>query len=86
MQSFHKAQLTHYLQATDLEVGLLLNFGNRPTFARVVYRNARKRHRHEVPRLVAVEGSEPPEVIPPASPNPSESLKSAPSSPYPRDP
>ena len=29
---FNKAQVLHYLKATDLEVGLLLNFGRRPEF------------------------------------------------------
>jgi GxxExxY protein len=32
----HVAQLLNYLRATDLEVGLLLNFGPRPSFRRVV--------------------------------------------------
>ncbi len=32
----HKAQLLNALRATDLEVGLLLNFGPRPEFKRVV--------------------------------------------------
>ncbi len=49
IQPFHKRQLLNYLHATDLEVGLLLNFGNRPTFARMVYENARKQYRREVP-------------------------------------
>jgi GxxExxY protein len=39
---FNRAQILHYLKATDLEVGLLLNFGRRPEFARVVYEQARK--------------------------------------------
>ena len=29
---FNKAQVLHYLKATDLEVGLLVNFGRRPEF------------------------------------------------------
>jgi GxxExxY protein len=32
----HEAQLLHYLKATRLRVGLLLNFGPRPTFKRRV--------------------------------------------------
>ena len=32
----HEAQLHHYLKATRLRVGLLLNFGPRPTFKRRV--------------------------------------------------
>lgn len=33
----HKAQLINYLKATDTEVGLILNFGPKPTFARRVF-------------------------------------------------
>jgi GxxExxY protein len=33
----HEAQLLNYLKATDIEVGLLLNFGLRPTFIRRVF-------------------------------------------------
>ena len=39
---FNKAQVLHYLKATDLEIGLLLNFGRRPEFSRVVYEQSRK--------------------------------------------
>ena len=39
----HKAQLLHYLRATAMEVGLLLNFGRRPQFQRLIYSNALKR-------------------------------------------
>ncbi len=38
----HEAQLINYLKATDIEVGLLLNFGRRPEFKRFVYDNKRK--------------------------------------------
>lgn len=41
--STHQAQLLNYLRATQIEVGLLLNFGPRPEFKRVVYDNSRKR-------------------------------------------
>lgn len=37
----HEAQLTNYLRATRYEVGLLLNFGKRPQFARRVFSNSR---------------------------------------------
>ena len=46
---FNKAQLFHYLKATDLEVGLLLNFGRRPEFSRVVYEQRRQQPRFEPP-------------------------------------
>ena len=39
---FNKAQVLHYLKATDLEVGLLVNFGRRPEFERVVCERSRK--------------------------------------------
>ncbi len=38
----HEAQLLHYLRATEIEVGLLLNFGVRPEVKRKVYDNPRK--------------------------------------------
>ena len=41
LESSHEAQLLNYLKATDFEVGLLLNFGARPTFRRLVFETAR---------------------------------------------
>jgi len=38
----HEAQLFNDLRATDIEVGLLLNFGPKPEFKRVVFDNPRK--------------------------------------------
>jgi GxxExxY protein len=38
----HSAQLINYLKATDIEVGLVLNFGPKPTFKRKVFSNTRK--------------------------------------------
>ena len=35
----HEAQLINYLKATNIEVGLLLNFGVKPEFKRFVYDN-----------------------------------------------
>jgi GxxExxY protein len=36
----HAAQLTNYLKATKKEVGLLLNFGIKPEFKRIVFTNS----------------------------------------------
>jgi len=41
----HEAQLLNYLKATDVEVGLLLNFGPKPAFRRKIFTNDKKRHR-----------------------------------------
>jgi GxxExxY protein len=38
----HKAQLINYLRATDIEIGMLLNFGETPEFKRFIYTNDRK--------------------------------------------
>ena len=38
----HELQLINYLKATDMEVGLLLNFGERPQIRRKIYTNDRK--------------------------------------------
>jgi GxxExxY protein len=38
----HEAQLLNYLKATKYEVGLLLNFGYRSQFKRLVFENDRK--------------------------------------------
>jgi GxxExxY protein len=38
----HEAQLTNYLRATKIEVGLLVNFGSKPAFRRKVFTNDRK--------------------------------------------
>lgn len=38
----NEAQLLNYLKATDIEVGLLLNFGPIPDFKRKVFDNIRK--------------------------------------------
>lgn len=41
----HEAQLLHYLKATEFEIGLLLNFGSRPQFRRLILDNDEKRIR-----------------------------------------
>jgi len=39
----HSNQLINYLKATEVEVGLLLNFGMKPQFARKILTNDRKK-------------------------------------------
>ncbi len=39
----HEAQLVNYLRATDLEIGLLLNFGSKPEFKRKYFSNRLKK-------------------------------------------
>jgi len=41
----HRVQLLNYLRASDVEVGLLLNFGPQPMFERMMFSNARKQIR-----------------------------------------
>ena len=41
----HFAQLTNYLKATNIEVGLLLNFGKKPEFKRMLFTNDIKKSR-----------------------------------------
>lgn len=50
----HEKQLLNYLLATNIEVGLLLNFGIKPQFRRLVYENGRKKIRVD-PRQSAAE-------------------------------
>jgi GxxExxY protein len=47
----HEAQLLNYLKATDIEVGLLLNFGKKPEFKRKAFSNTRKAFRPPNPGL-----------------------------------
>ena len=53
LESAHEAQLLHYLRATDIEVGLLLNFGVRPQFRRLLFDNERKKIRENPCESVA---------------------------------
>jgi GxxExxY protein len=46
---FHMAQVLHYLKASDLEVGLLFNFGREPKFKRIAYERARRQPRFDAP-------------------------------------
>ena len=39
---YNETPLINYLKATNIEVGLLLNFGRKPEFKRFVYDNKRK--------------------------------------------
>lgn len=39
----HEAQLTNYLRATEIEIGLLLNFGRKPEFKRKYFSNKNKK-------------------------------------------
>lgn len=38
----HEHQLLNYLKATEIEVGLLLNFGKKPQFKRQIFENSFK--------------------------------------------
>ena len=38
----HQTQLLHYLKSTRIEVGMLLNFGERPEFKRMIFTNDAK--------------------------------------------
>jgi GxxExxY protein len=39
----HEAQMLHYLKSADIEIGLLLNFGLKPKFRRLLFGNERKK-------------------------------------------
>lgn len=45
LMNVHIAQLMNYLKATEVEIGLLLNFGEDPEFKRIIYTNDRKTYK-----------------------------------------
>ena len=47
LRNDHEAQLTNYLRATEIEVGLLLNFGKKAEFRRKLFSNDKK-HRSNI--------------------------------------
>ena len=51
LDSAHEAQLLNYLRATDVEVGLLFNFGVKPQFKRFAFENSRKQRKAETDLL-----------------------------------
>lgn len=42
LEGAHEAQLLNYLKATGFEVGLLLNFGHKPQFKRMIFNISKK--------------------------------------------
>ena len=46
LDAAHEAQLLNYLRATEIEVGLLFNFGIKPEFRRLAFDNSRKQEQH----------------------------------------
>ena len=53
LDAAHEAQLLHYLKSTEVEIGLLLNFGVRPQFRRLLFDNERKKIRENPCKSVA---------------------------------
>lgn len=45
LEPSHEAQLLHYFKPTEVEIGLLLNFGTKPQFRRLLFDNGRKKIR-----------------------------------------
>ena len=44
LESCHEAQLLNYLRSSDIEVGLLLNFGPKPQIKRLVFADEKKKN------------------------------------------
>jgi hypothetical protein len=53
LDTAHEAQLLHYLKSTEIEVGMLLNFGARPQFRRLLFDNEGKKIRENPWKSVA---------------------------------
>jgi GxxExxY protein len=53
LETAHEAQLLQYLRATEIEVGLLLNFGPQARFRRLLFENERKKIRENPCESVA---------------------------------
>ena len=45
----HEVQLVNYLRSTEIEVGLLINFGEKLEVKRRVFSNDRKRNMNRIP-------------------------------------
>jgi GxxExxY protein len=45
IENAFEAQAMNYLRATEIEIGLLMNFGPKPEFRRFIYDNERKSRR-----------------------------------------
>lgn len=58
LDAAHEAQLLNYLRATDVEVGMLFNFGLKPQFRRFAFDNSRKRPRESSGLLKTLLGNE----------------------------
>ncbi|HXI25110.1 MAG TPA: GxxExxY protein [Pyrinomonadaceae bacterium] len=69
LDASHQAQLLNYLRATEIEVGLLLNFGLKPEFKRLIFDNPRKAIRGN-PRIsnadLLITDAETEELMPPS--------------------
>jgi hypothetical protein len=53
LDTAREAQLLHYLKSTEIEVGMLLNFGARPQFRRLLFDNEGKKIRENPWKSVA---------------------------------
>jgi GxxExxY protein len=48
IEPWHQGRVLNYLRASDLEIGLLFNFGPKPEFKRFILSNERKRQRERM--------------------------------------